>query len=178
MGSSNTHFPSLRGSLSHGPRSVFPAVRASPFHQRKLRRLSLSARSAKDQSRPCSVTWSLSGTGRLFRGVSVHQDSCLTFRGEAVDEEGGRGGAVTIEGAEGAVGGGRVVSLILEVLACPALCLQETPMLSLGTQPVPNASKPDTYTQLLGRWSREWAGSGSRGGGTESRSSRPVWSSE
>ena len=51
-----------------------------------------------------------------------------TFRGEAVNEEGGGGGGeVCVKGAEGAVGGGRVGVLVLEVLTCSAFCLQERP---------------------------------------------------
>lgn len=52
----------------------------------------------------------------------------LTFRGEAVNEEGGGGGGeVSVKGAEGAVGGGRVGVLVLEVLTRSAFCLQERP---------------------------------------------------
>lgn len=52
----------------------------------------------------------------------------LTFRGEAVNEEGGGGGGeVSVKGAEGAVGRGRVGVLVLEILTCSAFCLQERP---------------------------------------------------
>ena len=52
----------------------------------------------------------------------------LTFRGEAVNEEGGGGGGeVSVKGAEGAVGRGRVGVLVLEVLTRSAFCLQDRP---------------------------------------------------
>lgn len=64
----------------------------------------------------------------LSHGFFRRWGSGLTFGGEAVDEEGGGGGGeVPVQGAEGAVGGGRVVALVLEVLTRPALRLQERP---------------------------------------------------
>lgn len=107
MGCSNTHFPSLGGSLSpHGQSSQRSELLLYWLPVLTSKTATLSEPQCAVSERPCPVTQSLSGTGRLFQGFSVPQDLCLTFRGEAVDEEGGRGGAVTIEGAKGAIGGG------------------------------------------------------------------------
>lgn len=57
--------------------------------------------------------------------VGVHLG--VVFRGEAVNEEGGGGGGeVSVKGAEGAVGRGRVGVLVLEILTCSAFCLLGT----------------------------------------------------
>lgn len=66
------------------------------------------------------------GRQTLLPGFSALLLPTRTFCGEAVHGKGGGGGAeVVIKGAEGAVGGGRVLILIPEVLTGPALCLEE-----------------------------------------------------
>lgn len=57
---------------------------------------------------------------------------------------------VFIKRAEGAVGGGWVVAVILEVLTCLPLCLQETPRdLLLPDTASPECAHTLYYTQVL-----------------------------